>query len=53
MKYIVLTAKNTFDLENVVNQHIRENWVPIGGVSFERGANINFYRQAMIKYPNV
>lgn len=50
MKYIVLTAKSTFDLEMVVNQHIKAGWFPQGGVSFERGANINFYRQAMIKH---
>lgn len=51
MKYIVLTAKSTFDLEKVVNQHIKENWFPQGGVSFERSNNTNFYRQAMIKQP--
>ena len=50
MKYVVLTAKSAFDLENVVNQHIKANWLPQGGVSFERGTNINFYRQAMIKH---
>lgn len=49
MKYIVLTAKITFDLEMVVNKHIKAGWFPQGGVSFERCANINFYRQAMIK----
>lgn len=45
MKYIVLTAKSTFDLEKVVNQHIKFGWMPTGGVTVQG----QYYYQAMIK----
>lgn len=45
MKYIVLTAKSTFDLEMVVNQHIKFWWMPTGGVAVQG----QYYYQAMIK----
>lgn len=45
MKYIVLTAKSTFDLEKVVNQHIKFWWIPTGGINGQG----QYHYQAMIK----
>lgn len=45
MKYIVLAAKSTFDLEMVANQHIKFGWIPTGGVTVQE----QYYYQAMIK----
>lgn len=44
MKYIVLKAKSTFDLEKVINEHINAGWIPTGGVTYSF-----MYYQAMIK----
>ncbi|MDP0487159.1 DUF1737 domain-containing protein [Leuconostoc mesenteroides] len=49
MKYIVLKAKSTFDLEKVVNLHIESGWMPTGGVVVQ-GRNHYLYYQAMIKH---
>lgn len=48
MRYIVLTAKSTFDLENVVNIHIKKGWVPTGGIAIQGDDNFIYY-QTMIK----
>ncbi|WP_273713136.1 DUF1737 domain-containing protein [Leuconostoc mesenteroides] len=50
MKYIVLKAKSTFDLEKVVNEHIKHGWIPTGGVTVQQ-QHPYFYYQAMIKKP--
>ena len=49
MKYIVLKAKSTFDLENVVNEHIESGWMPTGGVAVH-GEYHYLYYQSMIKH---
>lgn len=46
MKYIVLTAKSTFDLEQVVNAHIKRDWIPTGGVAVQG----QYYYQVMINW---
>lgn len=46
MKYIVLTAKSTFDLEQVVNAHIKSGWIPTGGFAVQG----QYYYQAMTKW---
>lgn len=48
MKYIVLTAKSTFDLEKVVNLHTESGWMPTGGITIQ-GEYSFLYYQAMIK----
>lgn len=45
MKYIVLTAKSTFDLEQVVDAHIKLGWIPTGSVAVQG----QYYYQAMTK----
>lgn len=49
MKYIVLKAKSTFDLEKVVNEHIESGWLPTGGITIQ-GESSFLYYQAMIKH---
>jgi len=49
MKYIVLTSQNTFDLEKVVNEHIKSGWLPTGGITIKEGETSFIYYQAMIK----
>lgn len=48
MRYIVLTAKSTFDLEKVVNLHIESGWIPKGGITVQ-GQYHYLYHKAMIK----
>lgn len=45
MKYIVLTSQSTFELEMVVNQHIKFGWIPTGGVAVQG----QYHYQTMIK----
>lgn len=49
MKYIVLKAKSPFDLEKVVNEHIKYVWTPKGGITIQ-GEYSFLYYQAMIKH---
>lgn len=49
MKYIVLTSQSTFELEKVVNLHIKEGWTPTGGIAVQ-GQYHYLYYQAMIKH---
>ncbi|MBZ1527018.1 DUF1737 domain-containing protein [Leuconostoc mesenteroides] len=49
MKYIVLKAKSTFDLEKVVNEHIKSGWLPTGGITIQGESNFIYY-QVMIKH---
>ncbi|MCT3048513.1 MULTISPECIES: DUF1737 domain-containing protein [Leuconostoc] len=49
MKYIVLTANSPFSLEKVVNLHIKEGWIPTGGVAVQEKYHYLYY-QAMIKH---
>lgn len=50
MQYIVLKAKSTFDLEKVVNLHIKEGWTPTGGIAVQGWQYHYLYYQAMIKH---
>lgn len=49
MKYIVLKAKSTFDLEKVVNEHIKSGWLPTGGITIQCESSFLYY-QAMTKW---
>jgi hypothetical protein len=45
--YIILTARKQFDLESSVRFHIKNRWIPQGGIAVD--GHDHFY-QAMIKY---
>lgn len=45
--YIILTARKLFDLELSVMFHIKNRWIPQGGIAVD--GHGSFY-QAMIKY---
>ncbi|WP_188353900.1 DUF1737 domain-containing protein [Leuconostoc falkenbergense] len=36
MKYIVLKVNSPFNLEKVVNEHIKHGWIPTGGVTVQQ-----------------
>ena len=48
MKYVILSSDKSYRLVVYVQNHIREGWKPIGGVSYGDGE----YLQAMIKEPD-
>jgi len=54
--YMVLSGKDEATLEGLVRMHLREGWMPIGGVSFkylplDGGAlKVSSFIQAMVKY---
>lgn len=48
MKYIVLTAKSTFDVEKVANAYIKHRLILTGGINIQGQYNVLYY-QAMIK----
>ena len=49
MQYIVLKSRSEFDLEKVVNLHIKSGWIPTGGIAIQ-GEYSFPYHQAMIKH---
>ena len=53
MEYKVIEANKALDLQEEVNRHIQDGWVPLGGVAvvFSSTSNYWWFYQAMIKEP--
>ena len=53
-RYVVVNGKTRQDLENKVHKHLRQGWVPLGGVAAAAFGMSpmggNSYVQAMVKY---
>ena len=50
MRYEVVHKYHLIDLENVVNQSIKEGWKPIGGIAMCSSTSDGFaFSQAIIK----
>jgi len=53
MKYLIVEATSAQALQEKVQQHIGEDWEPIGGLSVATyGAGAWWYYQALIKREN-
>ena len=46
LNYVVLTAKDTYDLMQKVNEMIQQGYVPLGGISFADGYQ---FQQAVVR----
>lgn len=54
MMYAIVDAKSASVLVELINQHIKEGWKPLGGVSVSishdaHGMSYQVYAQALIK----
>jgi hypothetical protein len=51
MEYKVIEANKALDLQEEVNRHIQEGWIPLGGVAVVHASTSNYWSfyQAMIK----
>lgn len=49
MEYEIVMAKEASELEEQVNEMIKEGWIPCGGVTISVVYNVDRYYQAMIK----
>jgi len=48
MKYKIVVSCYRYVLEQMVNDHIKEGWIPTGGVYIEECSTSGRYGQAMI-----
>ena len=50
-EYKLVKAYNQMDIENHVNENIKEGWIPIGGVAvyLNSSHNVEIFYQAMVK----
>lgn len=53
MKYEVVEAPELYELEEMVNEMIENNWLPQGGLCETKYETTTYYSQAMIKHDEV
>jgi hypothetical protein len=53
MEYKVIEANKALDLQEEVNRHLQDGWVPLGGVAvvFSSASNYWWFYQAMVQGP--
>ncbi len=47
MKYKIIEADNYAELEKLINEMIKDKWMPLGGISFNIANHVWYCAQAM------